>query len=870
VSKERLFPGSTEGSAADIEAAREELEAALPELRKFPGFPNGSDEDVLRMSLPPYYTACPNPFMEEWLKESAPEGYGEELYEDPGPFAADISVGKSHPIYKAHSYPTKVPHEAIMRYILHYTRPGDVVLDGFAGTGMAGVAAQACGLPEASVKAEIGQEMGKVRWGARRAILQDLSPSATFIAAGLNLPIDAEAFDRRSTEILDEFESEWGWMYETTHTDGQVGKIQYMIWSEVFTCPHCGGEVVFFDAAFDEATRLVKETFPCPSCGAGVSKDILNRRKVKVRTLGRDTIDRIELRPVKIVYRIGKQIAEKALDAGDIAVLQEIQRSAVPAFPQSEIPIEHMYHGSRLGPKGFTRVHHLFSDRSLAALAVVWAKCSKEADPVLRLALLFWVEQAIWGLSWMNRYKASDFSQVNRAQSGVYYVPSLSAECSVGYNLGGSSKRGKRSVLAKTWANSPAREGLVTISTASSTRIDLPDESIDYLFLDPPFGGNIPYADLGYLVERWHGVVEASGEEAIVDRFKERPKALPEYHELMVECFREFNRVLKPGRWMTVEFNNSSNEVWLSIQESISSTGFVVADTRVFDKEHLSYRQVTSKNAVKRDLIISAYKPAAELEKRFSVVAGSEEGAWEFIREHLRHLPLAEGKRGEAQAVRERLGDRLYDRMVAYHVHRGYAPPLSAPEFYAGLEQRLPVRDRMYFLPDQVEEYERYRLTIKDLLQAELFITNESSAVQWLRQLLKPRARTFAEIQPVFFAELQAGLPEWENLPDLHQLLDENFLQDEQDRWYVPDPKKASDLEKLRTRALLKEFTSYVEGKGKLKKFRSEAVRAGFRDAWGRRDFGMIVKVGERLPTDVFTENEQLLYYYDAAGRLRS
>jgi len=61
------------------------------------------------------------------------------------PFAADVSEGKNDPIYNAHSYHTKVPHKAIMRYILHYTEPGDVVFDGFCGTGMTGVAAQLCG-----------------------------------------------------------------------------------------------------------------------------------------------------------------------------------------------------------------------------------------------------------------------------------------------------------------------------------------------------------------------------------------------------------------------------------------------------------------------------------------------------------------------------------------------------------------------------------------------------------------------------------------------------------------------------------------------------------------------------------------------------
>lgn len=862
-----ILPETSVKAAVDP-AAREELARRLPDLRSIPGFPRGDDEAILRMSLPPAYTACPNPFIRDWLKTSAPMGYDDEPYVDPGPFASDVSVGKSHPIYKAHSFPTKVPHEAIMRFILHYTRPGDVVLDGFCGTGMTGVAAQACGNPEPEVKARIEQEMGKVRWGPRRAILQDLSPSATFIAAGLNLPIDAAAFGRRSREILERFDAEWGWMYETTHTDGRKARIDYTVWSEVFTCPHCGGEVVFYKAAFDEKSGRVRDTFRCPSCGAGVSKTSLERRKVPIRTLAGDVIERIELRPVRIHYRLGKRRFEKDPDEGDLAVLRRIAAPKVPPFPTDPIPLEHMYHRSALGPKGFTHVHHLFSDRALASLAVLWNWCAAEEDPTLRLALLFWVEQAVWGLSWMNRFVPRHYSHVNQYLTGIYYVPSQHAECSPWYTLGDASG-GKRTSLARTWAASPVRPEQVVISTASSTRLDLPDDSVDYIFVDPPFGANIYYADLGYLVERWHGVIEDPGEEAIVDRNKERPKHLPEYQELMEACFREFYRVLKPGRWMTVEFNNSSNQVWLAIQEAIAAAGFVVADTRVFDKEQLSYRQVTASNAVKRDLIISAYKPASELEARFSVVAGSEEGAWAFVREHLSHLPVKEGKRGQGLVVRERMADRLYDRMVAYHVHRGHVPPLSAAEFYAGLEQRFPVRDDMYFLPEQVEAYERHRITFKELAQTEFFITNESSAVRWLRRFLKEKPRTFAEIQPAFFRELQTGLPDWENLPDLRVLLDENFLQDEKGHWYVPDPKKATDLEKLRTKTLLREFQTYTESRGQLTRFRSEAIRAGFKDAWARRDFELIVRVGDRLPADCFAEDEQLLYYYDNAKRLR-
>ena len=60
------------------------------------------------------------------------------------PFAVDVSEGKQDPIYKAHSYHTKVPHLAIVPLILHYTEPGDLIMDGFCGSGMTGVAAQWC------------------------------------------------------------------------------------------------------------------------------------------------------------------------------------------------------------------------------------------------------------------------------------------------------------------------------------------------------------------------------------------------------------------------------------------------------------------------------------------------------------------------------------------------------------------------------------------------------------------------------------------------------------------------------------------------------------------------------------------------------
>jgi DNA modification methylase len=858
---ERFDLGEENTVATDIS---DDLRARLPDLRDIPGCPNGANEAIIEMSAPPAHTACPNPYVREWIERYRTT---DDDRADPGPFASDSQAGKTSLVYKAHGYPTKVPHEAIMRLILHYTKPGDIVLDGFCGTGMTGVAAQMCGSATAEQRTTIELEMGEVEWGPRRAVLQDIGPSATFIAAGLNVPVDADAFARASKDILDRFDDEYGWMYETELEDGRTARIDYTVWSEVMTCPHCGSRVVFFDAAFDHHSGGVRREFSCASCGADVTKNSLARRFATVRTLAGATIERVEYEPVQVHFRAGGQKGSKPFDNLDGQVLDRIARKSTPWFPTNELPIASMGHGSRLAPKGFTYTDHLWSDRAAATLSILWSWAGALDDPSVRRATRFWIEQGFWGFSWMNRFVPTHFSHVNQYLNGVYYVGSLHAEPSPRYNLEGTRpSTGKRASLVKLWSSLRSSADQVRISTASSTQLDVPDDSIDYVFVDPPFGANIPYADLALVVEQWHGVLTSTAEEAVTH--SQQGKGIHEYSELMEGCFREFHRVLKPGRWMTVEFSNSSNAVWSAIQQALASAGFVVADTRVLDKEQHSFRQVTAKNAVKRDLIISAYKPQAEVAERVRLSGGSEDSVWAFIREHLSHLPLRDLLEGVPRIVRERQADRLYDRMVAFHVAQGIVVPMTAGEFYAGLDQRLPLRDGMYFLPPQAEEYEKLRAAGMDPEQTELFITGESSAVGWLRGFIGQKALAFAAIQPAFFQEVQKGAVGWDELPDLKELLDQNFVTDAHDRYLVPDPKKAEHLEQLRNAELVKVFEVYAAGTGALDQFRAEAVKAGFKRAYRDRDFETIIKVGKRIPVEAFNDDTALMHYFRNAERL--
>ncbi len=95
---------------------------------------------------------------------------------------------------------------------------------------------------------------------------------------------------------------------------------------------------------------------------------------------------------------------------------------------------------------------------------------------------------------------------------------------------------------------------------------------------------------------------------------------------------------------------------------------------------------------------------------------------------------------------------------------------------------------------------------------------------------------------------------------------DERLQAKVKDRWHIPDPNKAGDLEKLRERALLREFEEHRESKQRrLKVFHLKAVRAGFKKAWQERDYATIIAVARKIPENVLQKDPKLLMWYDQA-----
>ncbi len=844
---------------------RNELRNKLPELKTIEGFPIGEDEDIINLSDPPYYTACPNPwlndFIDEWEKEKENiKGRNPDFHVDE-PYASDVSVGKNNPIYNAHSYHTKVPHPAIMRYILHYTQPGDIVFDGFAGTGMTGVASSKCGHPEREIEFIIESEWKKMFgsspvWGVRRNITSDLSPIASFISHNYNKKSDLNDIKKAAENIFDTINKQYGWFYETTHSNGQIGVVNYFIWSEVFSCHNCNNQIVFWEEGINHDKGEVMDSFLCPKCKIETSKSNLDRlleTSFDIQT--NQAITQPKYKVVLINYKVNGKKFEKKPDNNDLLNIEKINNYELSDlwFPKNQLP-----NGDKTNDPirfGYINVHHFYTKRNLIILSAFW-NLAVENSALRLLATSILVKTA--SLLHNVGIKKGKINLAGALPNAIY-IPSTVAERNLLELLSGKLNDFLK-VNFNSLTNAPSQ-------VASATDLkNIQSKSIDYIFVDPPFGANIMYSELNFLQEAWLKVFTKNEKEAIENR--SQGKKTLDYQDIMTICFNEFFRILKDGKWMTVEFSNTNAAVWNGIQTSIQRAGFVIANVSALDKQQGSFNAQTSPTAVKQDLAISCYKPSEEFERKFKIASG-DIAVWDFIQEHLQHLPVHLIRKESTASIIERSPKILYDRLITFYLMRGLTVPIDARDFQQGLKQRFIERDGMYFTAEQAAEYDEKKAKTPIFVQLSLIVTNESDAIEWLKERLRKKREKYNEIMPDFRIATQS-LRKGDTLPELQDILNESFIQETDGRWRTPDPNEAKDREALRTKVLLKEFTGYVTAINqpkakKLKEVRVEALRAGFKNSWEQKDFKTIVTLGDKIPQNILLEDDQLLMYYDIA-----
>lgn len=521
------------------------------------------------------------------------------------PFAQDISAGKNTYVYDAHTYHTKVPPQGIALLVEYYTNPGEIVLDPFCGSGMTGVAA-----------------LEK----KRQAILSDLSPAATFIAENLCTPIDDTEFLAEITQLLEKSQDIQQKLYLTKCRDcGKPTLLLYMVWSYGLICNRCNHEFILWDVARDERERVreskIKKEFNCPHCSSHIAKRALKRTKRY---------------PVQIGYKCcgkGNREQTAAPTQDDLAVIEHIESNGVPRdlwYPTDKFPLG--INTRQPIAAGIETIEKAYTPRALWAMAYLWKQASSHPNTSIRNKLFFTLTSLYQRVTVFSEFRFWGGS----GNIANYNVPHIMNEQNVF-----TAFRRKAETICWYFRDAPCVPRQLHISTRSACNLShLPDESIDFVFTDPPFGSNINYSEMNFLWESWLGKHTDNAEEAIIS--KAQGKSIDDYQILLCRAFLEVNRVLRSDGWMCVVFHNSSEKIWKALQRAIMDSGFEVRAAQTFDKQHGTFKMFVSNNAVGYDLVLHCRKRLSTSKVIAQLAKASVNNVREFVRRQLRAATLYE------------------------------------------------------------------------------------------------------------------------------------------------------------------------------------------------------------------------------------
>ena len=498
-----------------------------------------------------------------------------------GPESRLVEGGRGSAFYLAHSYHTKVPPESIQPFIEHFTKPGDVVLDPFCGSGMTGVAASLLG---------------------RRSILNDLSPAAVHLAWNHTHVCDPKELSTAFEQIYAKLAGPFGALYATEDEYGRPATIRWTVWSTRHECPVCSNQFDLWET-IDKADGRMGRATTCPKClHEG------DRRHFKV----------VSTAPVWVAFqRENGSLGEKAASSTDVDRATRVQMPPDLWHPNHALGADReMYLRCALHLQGIRTVADLYTSRNLKALAMLWQEILAVDDERIQKALAFAFTNTAWHGTRMRRFNARGG---HRPMTGTLYVPQLSSEANVLEVM-----KNKIGQLRSYYdAFRPAGAVVPAITLGSATKLQgVEDASIDYVFTDPPFGSNIFYADCNLIWESWLGRVTDMTLEAVVNRslsIAAGGKTLANYGDLMAQSMKEIVRVLKPGGWATVVFHNTDKDVWQAIRDAASEAGLEFHEASSLDRKQQSHKGYKGRSGAEDvahfDVVMNLRKPAVKAKR---------------------------------------------------------------------------------------------------------------------------------------------------------------------------------------------------------------------------------------------------------------
>lgn len=449
-------------------------------------------------------------------------------------------------LYSAFGYPSKAYYKVISQFIEAYSNPGEVILDPMAGSGSTGVAALNSG---------------------RKSILSDGSVLSSFICRNLCAPVSAVQLQKEFDRLEDKVNKILSDLYSTPCTKcGEKSPLHYIIESDIYSCPECDEE---FSLYFNDAEG--KSKYKCPHCENILKTNVPDNKKHRVE----------RRKPVEVKYRCENsecdaktekvKVTDEMVEKWSENISKHNHHLEDKFVPEDRLITGRWYTRENSWPgidKG-AKLIDFFTEQNKIALTVLNDAIEDIENRDLREQMKFVFLSSL--------IRSSKRMYETSVVKTYYQVPSVGKVQNVWSVFERKFKTFKKSrdQLRKfeyVSENIDSFEQIFRSLNSDAKDLDnIPDNSIDYLFVDPPYGSQIGYYELNKFFTCWMEEDDELDEEVIIPmETDDEDEYVEKWGQMIRPVFEESVRVLKPGRYITIMFHNKSDKIWNKLREILT------------------------------------------------------------------------------------------------------------------------------------------------------------------------------------------------------------------------------------------------------------------------------------------------------------
>lgn len=669
------------------------------------------------------------------------------------------TIAKPHtPVYKMHRYFARRPYSVFSELIKHYSNSGSIILDPFCGGGVTVV------------------EGLRLK---RKVIGVDLNPMATFITRMEVIDVDLERLQKAFEEIEVKVKEEIMKLYITKCPKcGKETPAEWFEWSAVFNCQNCSKPILA-----DNSEKVRNGWYRCGAC-----KEVVKTSEC-VRSDNKMQLVHVNCQHCGI-------ISEKIVNHFDTNLIMQIERRyddmlsrGLLTIPSDDIPDADRQRDDALFQKGITQFIHLFTKRNLLANSMLKRSIldSSFSAPI-KTALMFSFSASLRFTNIMVfRNPGWQGGKPIEWAKHAYWIPDVFIEqnaLGAFINRKNALLRGWKyakkelagfNVQANTFRELEGKGNYFVLTSSADKLPELPDNSVDMIITDPPYGGNVQYAELSDFWVVWlsetlgvDGIIDTR-DEAIQTRHSGFPtaKSLSHYRNKLEAIFQECHRVLKPKRWMVMTFHNKEFKIWNAIHLAAHDAGFVLAeeDGMIYQspiRQYIGTAHTKAQGSMLGDFILSFRRVEKLPEKKMIEYVEIEKRIQELAAEAVLHH-----KGASLSTICMKIMPFLLNNNLLEKIHENDLPPYLRDSFVERdgkwyLKENIgdPLRDYLsdyskshykedYRVLDFIPVEARLEYLIRRLLYKNGYATQDEILNEIYSNLINSNAAEYGEINRV-------------------------------------------------------------------------------------------------------------------------